>query len=120
MKTDFTADAFLGALYPRLTGDPFAAARDAESAAGARDALRKKLRNCLGLPELEEMDCGGAPAPVDEPVVAKDYAARKYAFEVLPGLVTPVCCFCPPDAKKTPPRRWPCAGTATGCGRSWA
>ena len=33
MKTDFTADAFLEALYPRLAGDAFAGARAAESAA---------------------------------------------------------------------------------------
>ena len=95
MKTDHTADAFLQNLYPRLAGDAFAGAHDAASAAAARDALREKLRGCLGLPVLEELACGGAPAPVGSPIVTKRYTARKYAFELLPGLTMPVWLLTP-------------------------
>lgn len=90
MKPDFTADAFLDKLYPRLAGDAFADARDAESAAAARDALRERLRECLGLPVLEQMACPLNPAPVGDPIRTKNYTAQKYAFEALPGLITPV------------------------------
>ena len=103
MKTEFTADAFLEALYPRLAGDAFAGAHDAESAAAARDALREKLRNCLGLPELEKMACGGAPAPVGKPIVTNRYTAQKYAFAMLPGLITPVWLLTPAGAKENAP-----------------
>jgi dienelactone hydrolase len=95
MKTDFTADAFLQELYPRLAGDAFAGAHDAESAAAARDALRENLRKNLGLPVLEALACGGAPAPVGRPIVTKRCTAQKYAFEILPGLVTPLWLLTP-------------------------
>ena len=113
MKTDFTADAFLEALYPRLAGDAFADAHDAQSAAAARDALREQLRDCLGLPVLEEMACGGVPAPVGKPITTKDYTAQKYACEVLPGLVMPVWLLTPAEKKENAP------GVVALCGHGY-
>ena len=113
MKYDFTADAFLNGLYPRLAGDAFAGARDAESAAAARDALREKLRDCLGLPILEEIAQDSAPTPVGKPVTTKDYTAQKYAFEALPGLTTPVWLLIPAGAKEKAP------GTVALCGHGY-
>lgn len=113
MKTDFTADAFLEALYPRLAGDAFAGARDADSAAAARDALREQLRDCLGLPILEEISCGGVPSPVGDPLVTKRYTAQKYACEVLPGLFMPVWLLTPAGAKENAP------GVVALCGHGY-
>ena len=113
MKTDYTADAFLEALYPRLAGDAFAGAHDAESAAAARDTLREQLRYCLGLPLLEEMGCGGVPSPVGAPIVTKQYTAQKYACEVLPGLVMPVWLLTPAGTAKNAP------GAVALCGHGY-
>ena len=113
MKTDFTADAFLEALYPRLAGDAFAGARDAESAAAVRDALREGLRDCLGLPQLEEMARDTAPAPVGKPVRTKHYTAQKYGFEMLPGLLTPVWLLTPAGIKENAP------GVVALCGHGY-
>ena len=113
MKTDFTADAFLQALYPRLAGDAFSEAHDAASAAAARDALREQLRSCLGLPALEEMACAAAPAPVGDPIVTKRYTAQKYAFAILPGLVMPVWLLTPAGITKNAP------GVVALCGHGY-
>ena len=52
MKTDYTADAFLENLYPRLAGDAFAEARDA--------VQRGEVLGFFYIPDnLEELALGG-------------------------------------------------------------